>query len=156
MIQYSFIEKTYQCNKSLYIREYSFTQSNCHKSPFGIRFFHFKPSKQLKKLYQMLYITPNSDRHTQTSVNFKANYLTLLQLFTKNHAFFYIPELKFTYVYLFNKLLTISYPKAEVVYFSHSQEQQFIPLLLLNISGLFHHQAILPVDGTTFSISFDI
>lgn len=104
----------------------------------------------------MLYITPNSDQNTQTSINLKANHPTKLQFFTKNHAFFYIPELKFTYVYLFNKLLTISYPKAFVVYFCHSQEQQFIPLLLLNISGLFHQKTISPICNTTLSTSFDI
>ncbi|GAX42204.1 hypothetical protein NIES4075_32040 [Tolypothrix sp. NIES-4075] len=104
----------------------------------------------------MLYITPNSDRHTQTSINLKANHPTLLQLFTKSHAFFYIPERKFTYVYLFNKLLTISYPKAFVVYFSHSEEQQFIPWLLLNISDLFHQKTILPICDTTLSTSCDI
>lgn len=65
----------------------------------------------------------------QTSVNLKANHPTLLQFFTKSHAFFYIPELQFTYVYLFKKILTISYPKAFVVYFSRSEEQQFIPKL---------------------------
>jgi hypothetical protein len=60
----------------------------------------------------MLYITQNSDRHSQTSVNLKANHPTLLRLFTKSHACFYLTELKLTYVYLFNKLLTNSYPKA--------------------------------------------
>lgn len=104
----------------------------------------------------MLYKTPNSDRHTQTSVNLKANHPTLLQFFTKSNAFFCLTELKFRYVYLFNKLLTISYPKAFVVYFSRSEEQQFIPLLLLNISGLFHQKMILSVSDTTLSTSFDI
>jgi hypothetical protein len=104
----------------------------------------------------MLYKTQNSDLNTQTSVNLKANHPTLLQFFTKSNAFLCIPELKFTYVYLFNKLLTISYPKAFVVYFSHSEEQQFIPLPLLNISGLFHQKTILPICDTTFSTSFDI
>ena len=99
----------------------------------------------------MLYITPNSDRHTQTSVNLKANHPTLLQFFTKSNAFFCLTELKFTYVYLFNKLLTISYPKAFVVYFSRFALQQFIPLLLLNISGLIYQKTILPICDTTFS-----
>ncbi|MGI8500187.1 MAG: hypothetical protein ACR2LR_03490 [Hassallia sp.] len=104
----------------------------------------------------MLYITQNSDRHTQTSVKLKANHLTLLQLFTKSNAFFCLTKLKFTYVYLFNQLLTISYPKAFVVYFSYFSLQQFIPLLLLNISGLFHQKTILLVSDTTLSTSVDI
>ena len=99
----------------------------------------------------MRYITPDSDRHTQTSVNLKANHPTLLQFFTKSNAFFCLTELKVTYVYLFNKLLTISYPKAFVVYFSRFALQQFIPLLLLNISGLIYQKTILPICDTTFS-----
>ncbi|MBW4605874.1 MAG: hypothetical protein KME22_01290 [Hassallia sp. WJT32-NPBG1] len=58
------------------------------------------------------------DRRTQTSVNLKASHPTLLQLFTNNNGFFSLVRLKKPYVYLFNKLLTINYPKAFVVYFS--------------------------------------
>ena len=104
----------------------------------------------------MLYITQNSDRHTQNSVNLKANHPTLLQFFTQSNAFFYIPEGQFAYVYLRDQLLTNSYLKAFVVYFSRSVLQQFIPSLQLNISGLFHRKSILPVSDTTLSTSFDI
>jgi hypothetical protein len=104
----------------------------------------------------MLYITQNSDRHTQTSVNLKANHPILLQFFTKSNVFFYILEVQFTYVYLLNKLLTNSYSKAFVVYFSRYALQPFIPSLLRNISGLFHRKSILPVSDTNFSTSFDI
>ncbi|MCV3214465.1 hypothetical protein OGM63_13240 [Plectonema radiosum NIES-515] len=104
----------------------------------------------------MLYITQNSDRHSQTSVNLKANHPTLLRFFTKSHACFYLTELRLTYVYLFNKLLTNSYPKAFVLYFNRSTLQQFIPSLLLNISGLFYQKTVFPVSGTSLSTSFDI
>ncbi len=93
----------------------------------------------------MLYKTQNSDRHTQTSVNLKANHPTLLQFFTRSNAFFCIPKLKFTYMYFFKKLLTISYPKAFVMYFSCENVQYFIPTLLLNICGLFYTKTISPV-----------
>ncbi len=155
MIQYLFYRENLSM-QDLYILQYSFTQSNCQKSAFAIRFFHFKPPKQLRKLYQMLYITQNSDRQTQTSVNLKANHPTLLQFFTKTNVFFYIPEGQFAYVYLLNKLLTNSYLKAFVVYFSRYALQQFIPSLRLNISSLFHRKRILPVSDTTLSTSFDI
>jgi hypothetical protein len=104
----------------------------------------------------MLYITQNSDRHTQSSVNLKANHPTLLQFFTKNNVFFYILEGQLTYVYLLKNVLTNIAPKAFVVCFSSSALQQFIPTIKLNISGLFHRKRILSVSGTILSTSFDI
>jgi len=104
----------------------------------------------------MLYITQNSDRHTQTSVNLKANHPRLLQFFTKSNVFFYILEGQFSYVYLLKNVLTNIAPKAFVVCFSRSALQQFIPSLLLKISGLFQRKRILPVLGTTLSTLFDI
>lgn len=68
------------------------------------------------------------DRHTQSSVSLKANHPTLLHLFTNINSFFSLTKLKKAYVYLFKKLLTISYAKAFVVYFSRDKMQYFIPI----------------------------
>jgi len=96
------------------------------------------------------------DRRTQTSVNLKASHPTFLELFTNNNAFFSLTKLKKAYVYLFNKLLTINYPKAFLVYFSPDGLQQFIPLGLLSICDLFYQKKISPVSGSDLGRSFGI